>query len=333
MSVDGNTGPVASSTVVWLPGATFLMGSDAHYPEEAPVHRVRVDEFGIDRFEVTNADYGSFIDATGYLTVAERPLAPEDYPGAPAENLVPGSLVFTPTNGPVDLRHLSQWWIWTPGASWRHPEGPDSTTEDRADHPVVHVAHEDAAAYAAWTGAELPTEAEWEYAARGGLEGTEFTWGDESTPGGRILANRWDGPDFPWRSTGQSGFTGTAPVGSFPPNGFGLHDMAGNVWEWTEDWYTSAHTTDAAKACCVPENPRGGDPDASYDPAQPQFRVPRKVIKGGSFLCADTYCLRYRPAARRPQMIDTGMSHLGFRCLRRPPYAPQRRPGGPIAEA
>ncbi len=318
MSVDDEPGPVASATVVRLPGATFLMGSDAHYPEEAPTHRVRVDGFGIDRFAVTNADYGAFIDATGYVTVAERPLAPEDYPGAPEENLVPGSLVFMPTSGPVDLRHLSQWWTWTPGASWRHPEGPRSTIDDRATHPVVHVAHEDAAAFAAWVGAALPTEAEWEYAARGGLEGAEFTWGDEPTPGGRILANRWDGPDFPWRSTGESGFTGTAPVGSFPPNAFDLYDMAGNVWEWTEDWYTGAHPDDAGTACCVPENPRGGDLDASYDPAQPQFAVPRKVIKGGSFLCADTYCLRYRPAARRPQMIDTGMSHLGFRCVWRP---------------
>jgi sulfatase modifying factor 1 len=305
------------------------MGSDAHYPEEGPAHRVRVDGFGIDRFEVTNADYAAFIDATGYVTVAERPLVPEDYPDAPAENLVPGSLVFTPTTGPVDLRHLSQWWTWTPGASWRHPEGPNSTIDDRSDHPVVHVAHEDAAAYAAWAGAALPTEAEWEYAARGGLEGAEFTWGDEHTPGGRILANRWDGPDFPWRSTGESGFTGTAPVGSFPPNGFDLHDMAGNVWEWTDDWYTAAHAADAGTACCVPDNPRGGDLDGSYDPTQPQFRVPRKVIKGGSFLCADTYCLRYRPAARRPQMIDTGMSHLGFRCARRLDARPAPLEGTP----
>ncbi len=315
MSVGGDAGHGASTAVVWLPGATFRMGSDAHYPEEAPAHRVRVSGFGIDRFEVTNADYSAFVDATGYVTVAERPLAPEDYPGAPAENLVPGSLVFTPTPGPVDLRHLSQWWTWTPGASWHHPEGPNSTIADRADQPVVHVAHEDAAAYATWAGTALPTEAEWEYAARGGLDGAEFTWGNEPTPGGKIMANRWDGPDFPWRSTGESGFLGTAPVGSFPPNGFDLHDMAGNVWEWTDDWYTGAHPADADQACCVPENPRGGDLDASYDPTQPQFRVPRKVIKGGSFLCADTYCLRYRPAARRPQMIDTGMSHLGFRCV------------------
>jgi formylglycine-generating enzyme required for sulfatase activity len=181
----------------------------------------------------------------------------------------------------------------------------------------VHVAHEDALAYATWVGADLPTEAEWEYAARGGLEGAEFTWGDEKRPGGAILANTWDGPDFPWRSTREDGYERTSPVGSFPPNGFGLYDMAGNVWEWTDDWYTSSHPTEPSPSCCGPENPRGGDIEGSYDPAQPQFRVPRKVLKGGSHLCADSYCMRYRPAARRPQMIDTGMSHTGFRCVRR----------------
>jgi formylglycine-generating enzyme required for sulfatase activity len=299
--------------VVSLAGGEFAMGSDEHYPEEGPVHRVRVDPFAIDRFEVTNARFAEFVAATGYETVAERPLDPADFPGAPRENLVPGSLVFTPTPGPVDLRHLSQWWTWTPGASWRAPEGPGSSAEDRSEHPVVHVASEDAAAYAVWIGARLPTEAEWEFAARGGLEGTAFTWGDDARPGGRIMANTWDGLDFPWRSTGESGFLRTAPVGSFPPNGFGLHDMAGNVWEWTDDWW-AGHPADPAKPCCVPLNPRGGDREASLDPAQPQFRVPRKVIKGGSHLCADSYCLRYRPAARRPQMIDTGMSHVGFRC-------------------
>jgi formylglycine-generating enzyme required for sulfatase activity len=272
----------------------------------------------IARFPVTNAEFAEFVATTGYVTVAERPLDPADYPGAPAENLAPGSMVFTPTPGPVDLRHLSQWWTWTPGASWRHPEGPRSTLDDRGDHPVVHIAHEDAGAYADWRGGALPTEAEWEFAARGGLEGAEFTWGDERRPGGRIMANTWDGPDFPWRTTGDDGWERTSPVGAFPANGYGLHDMAGNVWEWTDDWYTSRHPADADKPCCVPDNPRGGSVDGSFDPSQPQFRIPRKVIKGGSHLCADNYCMRYRPAARRPQMIDTGMSHVGFRVVWRP---------------
>ena len=300
--------------VVALDGGEYLMGSDRHYPEEAPAHRVRVDAFAIDRCPVTNGRYAAFVAATGYRTVAERPLDPAEFPGAPAANLAPGSLVFTPTPGPVDLRHLSQWWTWVPGASWRSPQGPGSTIDGRLDHPVVHVTHDDAVAYARWAGARLPTEAEWELAARGGLAGAAFTWGDVARPGGRVMANTWDGPDFPWRSTGESGFLLTSPVGSFPANGFGLHDMAGNVWEWTEDWWASRHPPDADRPCCVPANPRGGDVAASYDPAQPRFRIPRKVVKGGSHLCADTYCLRYRPAARRPQMTDTGMSHVGFRC-------------------
>jgi formylglycine-generating enzyme required for sulfatase activity len=300
--------------VVWLDGAEYAMGSDDHYAEEAPVHRVRVEGFGLDRHPVTNRQLDAFVAATGYVTLAERALDPRDFPGAPPENLVPGSLVFTPTPGPVDLRHLSQWWTWTPGACWRAPEGHGSTTSGREDHPAVHVAHEDAVAYARWAGGRLPTEAEWEYAARGGLAGAAFTWGDEPRPGGRLMANTWDGPDFPWRSTAESGWSRTSPVGSFPANGFGLFDMAGNVWEWTDDWWRDAHALDETRECCVPHNPRGGDEDGSYDRAQPQFRVPRKVIKGGSHLCADTYCLRYRPAARRPQMIDTGMSHIGFRC-------------------
>lgn len=299
---------------VAIAGGDFAMGSDAHYPEEAPVHRVRVGAFAIDREQVTNAQFAGFVAATGYVTVAERPLDPADFPDAPTENLVPGSMVFVGTSGPVDLRHLSQWWAWVPGASWRAPEGPGSDVTGRADHPAVHVAHEDAVAYATWAGARLPSEAEWEFAARGGLDGATFNWGDEARPNGRLMANTWDGPDFPWRSTGETRFLRTAPVGSFPANGYGLHDMAGNVWEWTDDWWTGRHAADADKPCCVPVDPRGGDVAGSFDPAQPQFRVPRKVIKGGSHLCADSYCLRYRPAARRPQMIDTGMSHIGFRC-------------------
>jgi len=318
---------VSGTELVSIAGGEFRMGSDEHYPEEAPVHRVRVDAFGIDRFAVTNARFAAFVEATGYVTVAERPLDPADFPGAPAENLQPGSLVFTMTPGPVDLRHLNQWWTWTPGASWRHPKGPRSTLEGRDDHPVVHIAYEDADAYAAWAGLALPTEAEWELAARGGLEGATFAWGDEPESPGERLANYWHG-DFPWRP--DPGYGSTTPVGSFPANAYGLFDMAGNVWEWTSDWYTSQNAEDATKPCCVPTNPRGGSEEASLDPAQPQFRIPRRVIKGGSFLCADSYCMRYRPAARRPQMVDTGMSHIGFRCVRRestarPVVRPRRR--------
>jgi formylglycine-generating enzyme required for sulfatase activity len=303
--------PVSALAVV--PAQTFVMGSDRHYSEEGPSHPVQVDEVAIDVHQVTNARFAAFVDATGYVTVAQRPLDPADFPGAPAENLQPGSMVFTRTAGPVDLRHLSQWWTWTPGASWQHPEGPSSDLVGRADHPVVHVAYADAEAYAGWAGLDLPTEAEWEAAARGGLDGADFTWGDEAEAAGQRLANYWHG-DFPWRA--DPGYGTTLPVGSFPANGYGLHDMAGNVWEWTADWYAPRHD-DATSPCCAPRNPRGGDVSASYDLGQPQFRVPRRVIKGGSFLCADSYCRRYRPAARRPQMVDTGMSHIGFRCVTR----------------
>jgi formylglycine-generating enzyme len=220
--------------------------------------------------------------------------------------------VFTMTAGPVDLRHMNQWWTWTPGACWKRPDGPASSVAGREDHPVVHVAFEDAEAYAAWADKELHTEAQWEVAARGGIEGASYVWGNEPEAPGKRLANYWHG-DFPWRPKPDYGIR--APVGSFPANGLGLFDMAGNVWEWTVDWYTAQHPEDADKPCCVPQNPRGPNVEASYDPSQPQFRIPRKVIKGGSYLCADSYCMRYRPAARRPQMIDTGMSHIGFRCV------------------
>ena len=303
-----------------VPGGTFRMGSFDHYPEEAPVRSVAVDGFWADRFPVTNQEFAQFVGETGRVTVAERPLDPEDFPGAPPENLVPGSLVFARTAGPVDLRHLSQWWTWTPGACWKHPEGPRSSLAGRADHPVVHVAFDDAQAYADWAGKELPTEAEWELAARGGLDAATFTWGDEAEEEGQKLANYWHG-DFPWRP--DDGYGTTSSTGSYPANGFGLFDMAGNVWEWTTDWYAERQREDSDKPCCVPRNPLGGRLEESYDPLQPQFQVPRRVIKGGSFLCADSYCLRYRPAARRPQMVDTGMSHIGFRCIvRRPPTRP-----------
>jgi sulfatase modifying factor 1 len=292
-------------------GGVFRMGSDAHYPEEAPVRQVEVGDVAVAPTPVTNAEFERFVEATGHVTVAERALDPADFPGAPAENLLPGSMVFVGTPGPVDLRHLSQWWAWTPGACWRHPEGPGSDVSARVDHPVVHVAHEDAAAYAGWAGLRLPTEAEWEHAARGGLEGATYTWGDSPEAPGERRAHYWHG-DFPWRA--DEGYGRTAPVASYSANGHGLHDMAGNVWEWTDDWWQEQRFTDTAP-CCAPRDPRGGTAEGSLDPRQPQFRVPRKVIKGGSFLCADSYCLRYRPAARRPQTVDTGMSHIGFRCV------------------
>lgn len=285
------------------------MGSDVHYPEEKPAHRVWVAAFWISPTAVTNREFAAFVRASGYRTVAERPLDPADFPGAPIENLQAGSMVFTGTTGPVDLRHLSQWWAWTPGANWRRPFGPGSTIGDRADHPVVHIAYEDAEAYADWVGLRLPTEAEWELAARGGLDGAAFSWGDQRETAGERLANYWHG-DFPWRSA--PGYGSTAPVGSFAPNGYGLFEMAGNVWEWTSDWYRGFENDDG---CCAPSNPIGGGRDESIDPAE-HFAVPRKAVKGGSFLCADSYCQRYRPAARRAQMIDTGMSHIGFRVAR-----------------
>jgi len=298
------TGQLSSPAddLVWIPGQTSTLGSDAHYPEEAPAHDAAVGGFWMQRHQVTNAHFAEFISATGYLTVAERPLDPSAYPGAPAENLVPGSMVFTRTAGPVDLRHINQWWTWTPGACWNHPRGPRSSYQGRENHPVVHVAFEDAEAYADWAGLSLPTEAEWEVAARGGLEQAAYTWGDEPEGPNQKLANYWHG-EFPYLP--ETGYGRTKPVGSFPSNDYGLYDMAGNAWEWTTDWYTATRT---AESCCAED---------SYDPAQPQFQIPRKVIKGGSFLCADNYCLRYRPAARRPQMVDTGMSHIGFRCIKR----------------
>jgi formylglycine-generating enzyme len=302
------------SEMVWIEGGEFRMGSDLHYPEEAPAHRVRVDSFFIDRYPVTNRQFAAFIAATGYRTLAERPLNPDDYPGALPHMLTPGSMVFHKTLGPVDLRNISNWWGWQKGAYWRHPEGKGSSTAKRLDHPVVHVAFEDAEAYARWAGKALPTEAEWEFAARGGLDGAEFVWGDEFAPEGRQMANTWQG-EFPWQNFCTDGFERTSPVGVYPPNGYGLFDMAGNVWEWTTDWFNARHA--AQSPCCMPNNPRGGPVEASFDAAQPQFRIPRKVVKGGSFLCAPNYCRRYRPGARHAQMIDSGMSHIGFRCILR----------------
>lgn len=300
--------------MVSLPGAEFLMGSDRHYPEEGPAHRVRVDGFRIDRHPVTNAQYAAFVAATGYETVAERPLDPADYPGAPAEALVPGSLVFQITPGPVPLNNPANWWAYVAGASWREPLGPGSGADDLADHPVVQIAYEDAEAYAEWAGVSLPTEAEWEYAARGGIEGAAFTWGEDDVQDTEPLANTWQGA-FPWQNSLLDGWLRTSPVGSFAPNGHDLLDMAGNVWEWTTDWYTQQHSGPPTKPCCGPAGPRGGTEEESFDPAQPAIRIPRKVLKGGSHLCSPSYCLRYRPAARSPEMVDTATSHIGFRCV------------------
>ncbi|HTF75295.1 MAG TPA: formylglycine-generating enzyme family protein, partial [Bradyrhizobium sp.] len=229
-----------------------------------------------------------------------------------------GSLVFSPPPGVTNLRDWSQWWQFMKGADWRHPYGPGSSINVQDNHPVVHVCFSDALAYAQWAGKDLPTEAEWEFAARGGLDGAEFAWGDEFTPGGVHLANTWQG-EFPLQNLNQDGYERTSPVKAFPANGYGLHDMIGNVWEWTSDWYTPKHEADAPKACCIPENPRGGREEASYDSCQPNVRIPRKVIKGGSHLCAPNYCRRYLPAARHAEAIDTSASHLGFRCVRRIP--------------
>jgi sulfatase modifying factor 1 len=300
--------------MVWLSGGKFRMGSDGHYPEEAPVHRVHVDGFFIDLYPVTNRQFRRFVEATGYVTVAELAPDPKDYPGALPHMLKPGSLVFTPPRHAVDLKNWSQWWRFEFGANWRRPNGRGRSNQGLDDHPVVHVAYKDTAAYAAWAGKDLPTEAEWEYAARGGLDGAEFAWGEELAPVGRHMANTWQGA-FPHENLVTDGYARTSPVGAFPANGYGLFDMIGNVWEWTTDWFSTRHTAEAPKACCIPGNPRGGPESGSYDECSPSVRIPRKVVKGGSFLCAPNYCRRYRPAARHAQPIDTGMSHVGFRCV------------------
>jgi formylglycine-generating enzyme len=302
--------------MILIPGGTFRMGSDKHYPEEASVHRVTVDGFWIDRTPVTNAQFRAFVEATGYVTFAEIAPDPKDYPGALPHMLKAGSLVFSPPKRPVDLRNWSSWWTFKFGANWRRPNGAGSSIRGHDDHPVVHVAYKDAEAYAQWAGKALPTEAEWEFAARGGRDGAEFAWGDTFMPGGRAMANTWQG-EFPRQNLATHGYERTSPVDAFPPNDYGLYDMIGNVWEWTTDWFSPKHEADAPKACCIPENPRGGPEAGSFDPCQPQISIPRKVLKGGSHLCAPNYCRRYRPAARHPQPVDTSTSHVGFRCVMR----------------
>jgi formylglycine-generating enzyme len=305
-------GPAAHRSMIRIPGGTFRMGSDKHYPEEAPVHRVAVDGFWIDRTPVTNRQFKDFAKATGHVTFAEIPPDPKDYPGALPHMLHAGSLVFEPPARVADLRDWSQWWTFLKGADWRHPYGPRSNINGLDNHPVVHVTLSDALAYATWAGKDLPTEAEWEFAACGGLHGAEFVWGDEFTPGGKLMANTWQG-EFPWQNLKTDGFEGTAPVGSFSPNGYGLYDMAGNVWEWSTDWYQEH--SEIPHSCCASFNPKGGEREQSYDPCVPEIKIPRKVMKGGSFLCAPNYCRRYRPAARMAQPLDTSTCHLGFRGL------------------
>ena len=302
-------GPPPAPGMRWIPAGTFSMGSADFYPEESPVHSVSIDGLWMDEAPVTVAQFRRFVRETKYVTLAERPLDAALYSDVDPELLVPGSLVFRTSTGPVDLNDHRNWWEYVPGAYWKRPGGKGTSVNGRDHHPVVHVAYEDAEAYAAWAGKELPSEAEWEYAARGGLECAAFAWGDEHFPEAKAMANTWQG-EFPWQNLKLDGYEGTSPVGSFPPNGYGLQDMTGNVWEWTSDWFTQRHSDEVESPCCVPRNPRVVSPQAI-----PGEALPRRVIKGGSHLCAPNYCLRYRPAARQGQAIDSSTTHLGFRCI------------------
>ena len=299
--------------MVWIPGGTFIMGSDDFYPEERPAHPIHVTGFWMDDHAVTVSEFARFVAATGHVTVAEQAPDPADYPGAPRGVLVPGSLVFHQPDRPVPLSDPRRWWFWVPGAQWRHPEGPGSTVRGREDHPVTHVAYQDAAAYAAWAGKALASEAEWERAARGGLDGAVYCWGDDFRPGGHVMANTWHGR-FPWESLKAR--AGTAQVKGYPPNSYGLFEMTGNVWEWTSDYFTARHST-PVHACCVPEDPRVDTPRARTDHLRPDAHIPRRVVKGGSYLCSPNYCFRYRPAARQGQAVETSSAHIGFRCVLR----------------
>lgn len=307
--------PAGKADMVDLAGGEFTMGSSAFYPEEAPPRRVRVDPFAIDRGPVTNADFAHFVRATGYRTLAELPPDRALYPDMLPEMEVAGSMVFVQPRYQVAISDINAWWHWVPGADWRHPQGPESSIKGFENHPVVHVAYADAQAYATWAGKLLPSEAEWEFAARGGLDDMAYAWGSDLRINQIVPANIWQGI-FPHIDAKPPGRTRTSAVGVYPPNGYGLLDMIGNTWEWTADWFAS--TEAVAKACCVAQNPRGGTEAESRDPSLPSTPLGRRVLKGGSHLCAENYCRRYRPAARLAQMIDTSTSHIGFRCIAHP---------------
>lgn len=312
--VSQSAGPEHSSGGMQrIAGGTFRMGSERFYSEEQPTRYVSVETFWIDVTPVSNRDFAAFVAATGYRTLAERACDPSQYPDADPASLAAASMVFSPPSQPVDTRDHRQWWRLVAGADWRHPLGPGSSIDGLAAHPVVHVGWEDAAAFAAWAGKRLPTEAEWEFAARGGLAAAEYAWGDEAAPDGRRMANFWRG-EFPHRREQDDGFARTSPVGFYPANGYGLHDMIGNVWEWTADWYALSDYCVGTKPCCAIADPRGADEAGS----RAADGVGRKVVKGGSHLCADNYCRRYRPAARQAQAVDSTTSHIGFRCARDP---------------
>jgi formylglycine-generating enzyme len=304
----------APAGMVWIPGGQFWMGvDDEHMADAKPWHRVYVDGYWMDKTEVTNQEFTRFIGATGYVTVAERKPRAEDYPGAPPENLVEGSVVFTPPEHAVQLNNHFQWWRYVPGANWRHPEGPASNIKNRMNQPVVQIAYEDALAYSKWAGKRLPTEAEFEFASRGGLDKKRYVWGDDFMPGGKHMANTFQG-HFPDANTAEDGYSGAAPVASFPPNGYGLFDMSGNVWEWVSDWYRADYYATLAATGQVVVNPTG--PIDSFDPGEPG--VAKRVQRGGSFLCTDQYCSRYIAGGRGKGEPDTGTNHLGFRCVRAP---------------
>ncbi len=297
----------------WVPGGTFGMGSERHYPEEKPAGPVSVNGFWMDETTVTNEQYAAFVEATGYVTVAEKAPDPAMYPGADPAMLVPGSITFNQPRAPVPMENPMAWWAWTPGANWRHPTGPKSGIEGKEQHPVTQVSYEDADAYARWAGKSLPTEAQWERAGRGGIEGAEFAWGEEIAPDGEERMNRWIG-EFPWKfrpRPGGSRKPGTVAVRTFEPNPFGLYEVTGNTWEWTTTWYSDEHAEPSSR-CCAPSNPRGATVDESRDPSS---GIPRKVLKGGSYLCAENYCSRYRPSSRIPESIESATCHISFRCV------------------